>query len=977
METMNLKKNTWSYYSKFMAVSVALLLCTIMVFAQQKDVKGTVLDTNGETVIGASVVVVGAPNVGTVTDLDGNFQLKVPVESKRLRFSYIGMRASEFNIPSNGVMKVMLQDESITLKEVVAVGYGTVRKKDLTGSVTNLSDKNFNKGVVTSVDQMVSGQVAGLVITKPGGDPTTGATMRLRGTTSLLGGNGPLVVIDGVPGASMNIISPEDVESISVLKDASAAAIYGARSANGIIIITTKKGREGAASISYNGYFSLENIANNLDMLSAEQWRSYVKENNLTATDYGGNTEWHKEIFRTGYSQSHNLSLTGGSKTSKYRAGITFLDQKGIILNNDLQRFNANFSLEQKALDDKLTVNLSLNGTFEKWHDVPDGNVYTYAYNLNPTMPIYDEDGNYKEENGMLNYNPVAILNQLVSDKSRNYLQGRLAADYKIFPFLSIGLNGSMSRNDFLWGYYAPSTSRPAEAAKGIAKRETSEDNQLLFEGNLTFDKTFAEKHKVNVVVGYSFQEFFNEGFSAQNRDFVTDLFTYNNLSAGNNLLPGDIASQKNSNRLISFYGRANYSYDSKYMLTATLRRDGSSKFGVNNRWGYFPSVSAAWRISQEKFMSSLNFIEDLKLRVSYGVTGNQDIPNYKTLAMYGTGGYYYSNGQFYTQYSPNQNANPNLKWEQTSQFNVGLDFHLWNGLLRGSIEYYNKYTKNLLYDYPVPTPPYQYGTMIANVGEVSNKGFEITLETTPVRTKNFQWDMSVNVARNKNMLETLSNDEFQRDIVYTGARTITGLEETSQVLKPGSPIGTFYGAKYIGKDENGIFQYADISKDGKYVYADDRTEIGCAQPDFTANMSHSFQYKNFFCSFLLRGVFGNDVLNGTALYLNDANRLPGSNILDSGLKIVKQPLVYSSYYIEDGSFVRLENIQLGYNFKLRPGSPVKNLKLTATANNLFIITKYSGIDPEVSQDGLVFGIDARNYYPKTRSFSLGLNVTF
>lgn len=972
---MDQKKNTWSFYSVFL-----LLFCfftSVSVFAQQKDVKGIVLDVNGEAVIGASVVAVGNSNIGVITDLDGNFHLRVPEGTKRLRFSYIGMRASEVDIPTNGVMKVILQDESIALKEVVAIGYGTARKKDLTGSVTNLSTRNFNKGVVTSVNQMIAGQVAGLVVTKPGGDPTSGETIRLRGTTSLLGGNSPLIVIDGVPGASMNIISPEDVESISVLKDASAAAIYGARSANGVIIITTKKGREGKASISYNGYFSIENIANNLNMLSAEEWRQYVKENNLTATDYGGDTEWHKEIFRTGYSQSHNLSLIGGSKACKYRAGITFLDQKGIMLNNDLQRFNANFSLEQKALNDKLTVNLSLNGTFEKWHDVPDGNIYTYAYNLNPTMPVFDESGDYMEEDGMLNYNPIAVLNQVISDKGRNFLQGRVAIDYKILPYLSFNVNGSLSKNNFLWGYYASKESRTGKTSGGIAKRSTSEDNQSLFESSLVFDKTLYNNHKLNAVLGYSFQEFFNEGFNAQNRDFVTDLFQYNNLGAGNNLLPSDVSSSKESNRLISMFGRLNYSYNSRYLMTATIRRDGSSKFGVNNRWGIFPSVSVAWRISEEHFMRKISFLEDLKLRMSYGITGNQEIPNYKTIATYGTGGYYFSNGNFYTQYTPNQNANPNLKWEQTSQFNIGLDFSLWNGQLRGCIEYYNKYTKNLLYDYPVPTPPYQYATMIANVGEVSNKGLEISLNTILMKNRNFQWEMGVNFARNLNVLETLSNDQFQRDVVYTGARTITGLEETSQILKPGLPIGTFYGAKYIGKDDNGIFQYEDISGDGKFVYADDRTDIGCAQPDFTLNMNHSFQYKQFSCSFLLRGVFGNDVLNGTSLYLSDVNRLPGGNILDVGLNKAKQKMVYSSYYIEDGSFVRLDNIQLAYNVKLGKKSLIDNLKINLTANNLFVITKYSGIDPEVAQDGLVFGIDARNYYPKTRSFSLGLHIDF
>lgn len=942
---------------------------------QQRTVKGVVVSTGGETLPGVSIVVKGT-TAGTVTDADGRFTLEVPAGSATLQFSYIGMETKEMSVPKNNTLRVVMEENLISLQEVVAIGYGSVSKKDLTGSVVNISDKSFNKGVVTSAEQLIAGQVAGLVVTKTGGDPTEGSTMRLRGTTSLLGGNGPLVVIDGVPGASINIVSPQDIESISVLKDASAAAIYGARSANGVIIVTTKKGKEGHASISYDGYFGVENIANNLDMLSATQWRQYVAENNVDAVDYGADTEWHKEIFRTGYSQNHNLSLTGGSKDTKYRASVNFLDQKGILLNNKLQRVNASFSLEQKALDNKLTVQLNANTTLENWNDVADKTVYTYSYNLNPTIPVYDENGDYMEVLGHAYYNPIAVLNQLTSDKKRNFFQGRLQADYKIFPFLTASVNGAMSRNNFLYGYYAPASSKPGEAAKGVARRSTTEDNSLLVEANLTYDQKIG-LHKINAIAGYSFQDFATESFMGQNRNFATDLFTYNNLGAGNKLQPGDVTSSKEANRLISVYGRVTYSFNNKYTATATVRRDGSSRFGSNNRWGIFPSGSLAWRISEEAFMKELSFIDDLKLRVSYGITGNQEIPNYRTMALYGTAGYFYSNGEFFTQYSPSQNQNPDLKWEQTAQMNIGLDYYLFNGRLRGSLEYYDKRTSNLLYDYPVPSPPYQFSSMIANVGKISNKGWELVVEGTPVVNKNFKWDVSFNFARNRNMVESLSNEQFQRDVVYTGAASISGLQETSQILKAGYPLGTFYGAKYIGQDENGIFQYEDVSDDGKFVYSDDRTEIGCAQPKFTINLTNSFEYKNFTLSFLLRGVFGNDVLNGSALYLNDANRLPGNNILDSGLKIAKQKLVYSSYYIEDGSFVRLDNLQVGYNFNLGENSKVKRLRVYLTGNNLFVITKYSGIDPEVSQDGIVFGIDAQNYYPKTRSFSAGVNISF
>lgn len=965
-----------------LSVAVAIILSATM-FAQTKEIRGTVTNVQGEPVAGAGVMVAELTNIGTVTDADGNFQFSLnesqAQQSKNLTVTCLGMKTLTVAIPlSGGPLSIVMENDSEFIEELVVIGYGTVRQKDLTGSVVNVSENNFNKGVVTSVTDMIAGQVAGLVVTKAGGDPTSGATMRLRGTTSLLGGNGPLVVIDGVPDASINLVSPDDVESVSVLKDASAAAIYGARSANGVIIITTKKGHEGKLSASYNGYFGVETVANNLDLLSADEWRAYVAENNITeAIDYGSSTEWHKEMLRLGTSQSHGISLTGGTKNTQYRAGLTYLNQEAIVMTNNLQRLNANFSLNQKAMKDRLNIQMSLMATYEDWKDMSfDGNLWSYAYNLNPTMPVYNEDGSWFQPYGYLQYNPISELSQVSMDKSRNYSHGRLALDYKFLPWLSAGVSGSLSRNSFISGYYTPKTAETGRASSGIANRTTNVNNMALLEANVTADKTFANAHHLNVILGYSWQKYISEGFAAGNSNFSTDAFTYNNLYAGMDLQPSDVSSSKSSSKLISFYGRANYDYKSRYLVTATLRRDGSSKFGKNNRWGLFPSMSVAWRISSEEFMRQAEWIDDLKIRASYGVTGNQDIGNYKTMAIYGASGFYYDSGDFYSQYAPTQNANPDLKWEQTAQLDLGIDFSFFNSRLRGAVEFYDKHTSNLLYNYPVPVPPYQYGTMMANVGEVSNRGVEFSVSGTPVMTKDFRWDAGINFAHNRNVLLTLSNEEFSRDKIYTGAWTITGLAETTQILESGKPLGTFYGAKYIGTDEDGIFQYEDVNGDGKYVYADDRTYIGCAQPDFTMNLTSRFSYRNFFLSFLLRGVFGNDVLNGTALYLSDIARLPGENVLDIALNKAPQSMVYSSYYIEDGSFLRMDNLQLGYDFKFKETSMVKGLRLTASANNLFIITKYSGIDPEVGQSGIVFGIDARNYYPKTRSFTIGLNIT-
>ncbi len=966
-----------------LATVIVALFITTAAFAQTVRIKGTVTDSDGQPVIAASVMVKGLRNVGVVTDADGKYVLSLEPQQvasgKSLEFACLGMKTVTMKMPKQSeTIDVVLENDAATLQDIVVIGYGAVKKKDLTGSVVNITEKQFNKGVVTSATDMIAGQVAGLVVTKAGGDPTTGATMRLRGTTSLKGDNGPLVVIDGVPGSSLNLVSPEDIASISVLKDASAAAIYGARSANGVIIITTKKGEEGKATVSYNGYYAVEKAARLLDLMTAKDWRKYVADNNIEAAiDYGADTDWQKTVMRLGSSQSHGVSITGGTRQSQYRASLTYLNQAGIVKENDIQRLNADVNFVQRAIDDKLTVNFSLLATYEDYKDVAYlGDLWTYVYNLNPTMPVYNEDGTYFQPYLLANYNPLSELEQVSMDKSRQYTQGRIAVDYKFTPWLSAGVSGAMSRNNFISGYYTPSTAESGRASNGLGNRTTDYSNMRLLEANITFAHDWGN-HNVNAILGYSWQKYTDEGFNATNRDFITDKFTYNNLNAGNEILDTDIGSYKSSSKLISFYGRANYDYAGRYLFTATLRRDGSSKFGINNRWGYFPSGSAAWRISSEEFMSGASsWMDDLKLRVSYGITGNQDIGNYKTLAIYGPWGYYYKEGEFYPQYAPTQNANPDLRWERTAQFDVGLDYSFFNGRLRGTIEYYNKRTTDLLYDYEVPVPPYQYNSMMANVGETSNTGFEVTIAGTPVIAGDFRWDASFNFARNRNMLVSMSNEKYSREQVYLGSYSITGIAETTMILEAGKPLGTFYGAKCIGVDEDGILLYEDVSGDGKFVYADDRTYIGCAQPDFTANFSSSFQYKNWYMSFLLRGVFGNDVLNGTSLVLGDITRAPGENVLMSALDRAPQTLVYSSHFIEDGSFLRLDNIQIGYDFKFRT-SAVKKLRLSLTANNLFVLTKYTGTDPEVSQNGLVFGIDARNYYPKTRSVALGLNVTF
>lgn len=979
-------KDSYCIYRKILLFVLCLsigsfALSTHAQTQQGRTVKGVVSSNLGDVLPGATITVTGT-NTATMTDTDGQFSIQVPAGKNQLTISLIGTKSQTLAIGSNNELKVILEDTTINLEEIVAVGYGTMQKKDLSGSITNISEKDFNKGVVSSPEQLIKGQISGLVITQPGGDPTQEATMRLRGSTSLMGGNAPLVVIDGVPGASMNTIAAQDIESMSVLKDASAAAIYGARSANGVIIITTKKGKAGKSTISYNGYFGVENRSKHLDLLSASEWRQWVKDNppapgENAPKDYGASTDWQKEILQTGYSQNHNLSLTGGTTTSNYRASINYLDQKGVVLTSEMQRLNANIAFVQKALDDKLTITMNANGTIQDYVKVPEL-VFAMVAEVSPTMPVYKDDGDYYEIPGYLNYNPLAMLRQRESDNKLVQFQGRMQVDYNFLDMFTASVSGSSRRSNVLSGLYNPRASREGEDKKGVAIRETTTRYSNLFESTLTFDKTFDKIHKVNIIAGYSYQDFVSEYFKAQNHGFITDVFGYNNLAAGEDYkVDNGVASNKSKNKLISFYTRANYSLAGKYIATATIRRDGSTKFGKNHKWGTFPSASIAWRITEEDFMKSLSFADDLKLRVSYGITGNEGIDSYTSMFLYHKDGNYWDDGKFNGAYVPKQNANPDLKWEQTAQFDFGLDYYLFKGKLRGSIDYYVKTTSDLLYNYPVPVPPYQYGIMMANVGKVENKGIEISAETTIIDRKDLKWNLGINFAKNKNVLKEFSNDKFHLDYALLGRWSLNGLEEPPIILKPGTPIGTFSGAKYTGKDDKGIFQYEDVDKSGKFDFETDRTEIGCAQPDFTLNMTNSFEYKNFSLSFMFRGVFGNDIINSTKLYLDNVKRLNTANALNSSLDKTPQDLVLSSYYVEDGSFVRLEYLTLAYDFKLSPTSKIKNLRLSATANNLFVITDYSGLDPEINADGLLQGIDARNYYPKTRAFSIGLNVSF
>jgi len=674
--------------------------------------KGVVKTADGNSLPGATVMEKGTNN-GTITDFEGGFTLNVSKKNAVIVFSFIGMSTMEVDYDGQPAMNVVMREDAIGLEEVVAIGYGTQTKREISGSVTNISEKNFNKGVTRTGVDLLKGKVAGLTITSGSGDVTKDQTIRLRGTSSLNASSQPFIVVDGVPGMSLNSVAPQDIESISVLKDASAAAIYGSRSASGVILITTKKGQRNQTTTEYDGYVAVDNVTNVPELLNAQEWRDYATKNNINTAglDKGGNTDWFDEIMRTGITQNHSVSLSGSTKSSNYRASISYLNQEGVVKDNVLERYNARMSFNQKALNDKL--DLTFTGVMTQRNYSPtDTRNFVLAYNMIPVYPVKNSDGTWYDNQEYDQGNPVRNIEYNNQENKNSLYFGNIKADLDIFEGLKASLNMLKQRESNDYSQYYDSQTERGRNDIGYAQRNSWTADKKLLETTLNYKKVI-ENHNMNFLAGYSYEDNYYQNMGAQNRQFVTDLFGANNLSAGENLRSGDVWSGKNMNKLISFFGRVNYTLLEKYVLTASIRRDGSSK----------------------SFLKNVDALDDLKFRLGYGVSGNQDgLDPYLSLPLYGKAGQYYDNGKWYSAYEFSQNENPDLRWEQTSMFNVGFDYSFFNGRINGSVDYYNKNTDDLLYTYSVPQPPYLKGTMMANVGSMNNKGVEFMVSGDIVR---------------------------------------------------------------------------------------------------------------------------------------------------------------------------------------------------------------------------------------------------
>ncbi len=945
----------------------------------QVNMSGTVKNSQGEPVPGATIAIKGTSR-GTITDSGGNYSLTdVPADAV-LVVTFIGMKPQELEVDGRTTVNVTMEDEVIDLGEVVAIGYGTLQKREVSGSITNVSEKDFNKGVTRNAVDLLQGKVAGLVITSGSGDVTSDQTIRLRGTSSLTGSSTPFVVIDGVPGLSLNSVAPQDIETMSVLKDASAAAIYGSRSASGVIVITTKMGRQNQNVVQYNGYVATDFVSNKPDVLTAAEWRNYAKENdiNTEGLDKGADTDWFDEIMRTGITHNHDISLSGGANKHNYRASISYQEREGVVKDNYQDRLNARLTFTQKALNDRLDITVTGAMTERDYSPTYTRN-FVLAYNMLPVYPVKNSDGTWFDTEEYDQGNPVRNIeyNKRLHKNNLYYLNGK--ADLEILKGLTAGVNVLKERENDDYGLYYKSQTEAGRNDNGYGLREGWTRDKKLLETTVNY-KFEVGSQKLNFLAGYSYEENNYQKSGAQNRQFSTDFFDYNNIGAGENLRSGDVWSEANMSKLISFFGRVNYSLKDRYILTATIRRDGSSKFGKNEKWGTFPSLSAAWRIVDEPFMEGNGIFQELKLRAGYGISGNQDgLDPYQSLELYGRSGQYYDDGKWYTAYQISQNANPNLKWEETSMFNIGIDYSLFDARLSGAVEYYQKKTSDLLYTYQVPVPPYLYSSMIANVGDMENKGIEMVINGDVIRKDDLRWTLSVNLAHNKNEITKLSNADFATESIKTGDAWIRGgSNNTTHIVEEGKEVGTFYGWRSYGLDENGKYIMDDMVDGEAGLTEEDRTYIGSAQPDLTYGINSALSWKKFEFSFFLRGVYGNDVLNFSRMSYGTTQWLPGANVLKSALTsgLTDNPK-YNSYYIEKGSFLRMDNATVAYNFKPKNALGINSLRVYFTAQNLFTITGYDGLDPEVEMDGLDPGVEGREYYPKARTFSLGVNLSF
>uniref|UniRef100_UPI004047AEAA SusC/RagA family TonB-linked outer membrane protein n=2 Tax=Algoriphagus sp. TaxID=1872435 RepID=UPI004047AEAA len=963
--------------------------------AQQARITGKVTDAaTGEGMPGASVLVKGTTR-GMITDLDGNYSIEAS-STDVLVFSFIGYNTVEEIVGTRTTINLTLSESIQGLNEVVVVGYGTQEKKEITSAVASVKAEDFNRGTVNDPTQLLQGKVAGLNISKPGGNPNGGFNIRLRGISSFGANAEPLIVIDGVIGASLSTVDPNDIESMDVLKDGSAAAIYGTRGSAGVILVTTKTGKKGKAVVEYSGTAASENVARTIPIMTADEYRALPGSNDL-----GSNTDWFDAVTKTGVSFVNNLSISGGNEGTSYRMSLNSRNVDGVGINSGFDQLNARLNLTQRALKDKALFSINISNTTAD-RQFGNDNSFRYAIISNPTLPIYDPNpqspnfGGYAERDIFDWFNPVSIAEQNISDGRESRLLASIRGEYNFTNNFKISAFYSSQRETFWNGTYSPKTAKfgGGFGRKGLASIRNNETLNDLFEATANYEQSVG-KLNMSFLGGYSYQEFFYQGDYTQAGNFLTDAFTYNNLGAALDFANGlaSVFSYASENKLVAFFGRANFNFDDTYLLSISSRYEGSTRFGENNKWGLFPAVSAGVNIAN---LVDITGVNALKVRASYGRTGTQPGESYISLLRYGRQGNFFYNGSFVPSYGPVSNNNPDLSWETKDEVNVGLDFVAFNNKLSGTIDYFTRVTSGMILPINVPVPPNLFPTTLLNIGEVENSGLEVLLNYNAIDKSDFKWNVGVNFSTLATNLRSLSAGDLSFGAVNYRSNFGSPGQNLTQLIRvqENGPLGQIWGPIQTGVDENGapimkVINGTAKDANGNPVYCncdDDRAQLGTAYPTINFGINNSFNYKNWDLNFFFRGSLGHSLINSyRGFYENtESTTVQNWNIVktkyfDPNIKKAE----YNSSHVEKADFMILDNATIGYNFNVKQGKSVGKIRTFLSVQTPFMFTGYTGVDPSVryqdpeNGDPLAPGIERRATYFTTTITTLGLNLSF
>lgn len=959
----------------------------------RNQVSGRVTDAAGEPLVGATVVVVGT-TTGTTTDIDGNYAINAPAAGQ-LKFSYIGYAEQTVEIGTQSVINITLQDDSQVLKDVVVIGYGTMEKKSVTSSITSIKGDDLTTGMGGStIATVLQGKVPGLTISGSS-SPNSSNGFQLRGVASINASQSPLVVIDGIPGGDMRALIQEDIESIDVLKDASAGAIYGTRAAGGVILITTKRAKQGRVSVNYTGEFSIESIRKYPDLLSSSEYVEYG-----LGEDYGSDTDWFKELTNElPFSQRHTVSLSGGTEAAQVYTSFMAQDQKGIVIGDNRKDYSGRINARFNLFDGLVEVRANAQFREAERDNRNSSGIFKMAFGLNPTIPLYDPE-NPSDYNVVGNgisgtsFNPVADIMLRTKNGKDQWLLADATVKINLMKGLSLQGTVGIDKRQYQEYTYVSHDHKESidNSRRGGASHKFSKDNRVSVEAYANYHRTFAEDHTLDVVAGYSFWQAGGESFSMSNYDFPVDGVGPWDMGVGSYLTDGRASMDSSKDpreRLLSLFGRANYSYKDRYMATVSFRREGSSKFGPNNRWGNFWAVSGGWRLSNEAFMRDIRWIDDLKIRLGYGVTGNNGFGNGYTTRMYTANDMWPTNGIWQPGYGSVRNINPDLKWEEKSELNVGFDFALFDNRLWGKFDLYYRQVNDMLYNVNAPMPPMVHDTVMKNIGSLENRGWEFELGGDIVRSKNFRYTSSVRLSQNKTRINRLGDDGFFLDEVTFPS---PGNPGTAVRLQNGLELGQFFIYKYAGLDENGKWLIYDknneivpaIDGSTSNLIAENKHFVGNAIPKVILSWDHTFKYKNWDLSVYLRSWLDYDVFSQVNMYYGLANDSQ-LNVLKSAYtrnRNIKDEKILCDYWLDDGSFLKIDAINLGYTLDLRKWTRyIQSAKLYLTIRDLAVFTNYNGLNPEVDINGLYPGFeyvnDTASMYPQTTRFTLGVQITF